>query len=91
MTITAETASVLFTAAATATNWKATNLGRMTDINHGGDTWTVLLPSGGPDEPVKAEITWRSGWGGTDYVGLQATWGQTLQIVEAALAATRIH
>ncbi|MFC8449522.1 hypothetical protein [Kitasatospora sp. NPDC057223] len=36
MIITTTTASAVFTTAATATHWKATNLGLTTHVNHGG-------------------------------------------------------
>ncbi|MCX4749262.1 hypothetical protein OG455_27780 [Kitasatospora sp. NBC_01287] len=90
MTIAAAHANAVFTAA-TAARWTTTNLGRVAHVRHGGETWTVALPPMGADpQPVKAEITWRESWSGADYVGVHATWLQTIEIVEAAAAATRV-
>ncbi|WP_199570559.1 hypothetical protein [Streptomyces murinus] len=85
----ANTISAVFTAATTAAHWKRTNLGLMADVNHGSYGWTVLLPGDGTT-PVQAEITYRAGYGGTEYVGAVATWAQTIQLVESAMAATRV-
>ncbi|MFD7639609.1 hypothetical protein ACFV4P_03055 [Kitasatospora sp. NPDC059795] len=92
MTIAATTTDAVFTAAATATRWKSTNLGLMADVSHAGDTWTVVLPRQGDDaQATKVEITWRESRGGTEHVGVPATWPQTMKIVDAAMAATRTH
>ncbi|MFJ4791711.1 hypothetical protein [Kitasatospora purpeofusca] len=92
MTITAETADAVLGKAAASTHWTATNLGLTADVSHGGDTWTVTLPpvETGAD-PVRAQITWRESWGGAEYIGVAASWAQTMAIVEAAMAATRVH
>ncbi|PWI05493.1 hypothetical protein DIZ27_38845 [Streptomyces sp. NWU339] len=89
------TISAVFTKAATATAWTQTNLGKVTEVTHEGQTWTVLLPGMGTDEageatPSKARITGRLGYGGTTFEDIEATWGQTMGIVEAAVSATRV-
>ncbi|MFJ4668866.1 hypothetical protein [Kitasatospora purpeofusca] len=92
MTITAETAGAVLDAAASSAHWKATNLGLTADVSHGGDIWTVTLPSVETGAgPVRAQITWRESWGGAEYIGVAASWAQTMAIVEAAMAATRLH
>ncbi|MEU5389475.1 hypothetical protein [Kitasatospora cineracea] len=92
MTITATTADAVFAAAANAAHWNSTNLGLVTDVNHGGDIWTVILPrQDDPARATRAEITWRENWGGAEYVGAPATWLQTMPIVDAALTVTRAH
>ncbi|MEU7092990.1 hypothetical protein [Kitasatospora aureofaciens] len=88
-TISAETATTVFTAAARATHWTRTNLGLRTEVSHGGYGWTVELPAG--DEPHRARIAFRDSWGNVEHLDVPATWGQTLPIVEAAMAATRVH
>ncbi|MFB7113483.1 hypothetical protein [Streptomyces sp. NPDC056291] len=84
----AATSSAIFTAAATATSWKKLNTGLTTTVSHGGYVWTVQLPPS--EEGAKAEIIACSGYGGTEFMTVQATWGQTFEIVEAAMAATRL-
>ncbi|WP_019061734.1 hypothetical protein [Streptomyces prunicolor] len=89
------TTTAVFAAAATSTTWIQTNLGKVTEVNHEGQTWTVLLPGMGTDEagqatPTRARITGSEGYGGTELTDVEATWGQTIGIVDAALAAARI-
>ncbi|MDX2647941.1 hypothetical protein PV341_31105 [Streptomyces sp. PA03-1a] len=85
-TITTATTDAVFAEAARATSWKVTNLGPVTEVRHGSYTWTVQLPTGsGP-----ATVTHRDGWGGVEFVGITATPAQTIGIVEAAMAATRV-
>ncbi|MGA5599594.1 hypothetical protein ACPCUF_00910 [Streptomyces griseoincarnatus] len=90
------TIPAVFIAAAHATAWTQTNLGKTTEITHEGQTWTVLLPGMGTDgagepEPTKARITHYQGRGGdVEHVDVEATWGQTMRIVEAAMSATRV-
>ncbi|MEU1853926.1 hypothetical protein ABZ499_32885 [Streptomyces sp. NPDC019990] len=81
------TTTAIFAKAATATTWQSTNLGLRATVDHDGFTWTVQLPKEGEG---RAYISGSTGHGGdtSDYV--EATWGETFQIVEAALAATRI-
>ncbi|MFF5668839.1 hypothetical protein ACFY8S_01665 [Streptomyces hygroscopicus] len=89
------TFTAVFAAAASSTAWIQTNLGKVTEVTVDGQTWTVLLPSMGTDEagqptPSKARITGHLGYGGTQFTDVEATWGQTIGVVEAAMAATRI-
>ena len=81
------TATAIFTAALTATRWHRTNLGLHTEVDHGGFTWTVQLPQ----ESGRAYISGSTGWGGDTSTFVEATWGETLPLVEAAMAAIRIH
>lgn len=90
------TLTTVFATAATSTTWIQANLGKATEVNHEGQTWTVLLPGMGTDEagnatPTKARITGYQGYGGTEFTDVEATWAQTVGIVDAALAATRAH
>ncbi|MEC3995187.1 hypothetical protein VSR01_17260 [Actinacidiphila sp. DG2A-62] len=86
----AATISAVFTAAASSTYWKLVNGSEwITEVSHGGYTYYVELRKS--DEPVQAEITGRLGYGGTEFLSVAATWGQTFPIVEAALNATRVH
>lgn len=78
--------SAIFTAAATATSWQRTNLGLRTEVTHGGFDWTVQLPR----ESGRAYIAGSGGWGGDTAEYVEATWGQTFPIVEAAMSATRV-
>jgi hypothetical protein len=83
----ATTISAVFTAAATATSWKNTNLGPTTEVStEDGYRYTVRLPKGSG----KAFIAGRDGYGGGEFLDVEATWSQTLPIVEAVMAATRI-
>lgn len=87
--------AAVFIAAAHATTWTQTDLGKSTEITHEGQTWTVLLPGMDTDEaggaiPAKARITSYQGHGTTVNLGVEATWGKTIGIVEAAMAATRV-
>lgn len=84
----ATTTAAIFTAAATATNWQRTGLGLSTSVPHGGFDWTVLLPKEGQG---RAYIAGSSGRGGDTSEYIEATWGETFAIVDAALAATRLH
>ncbi|MFJ7592517.1 hypothetical protein ACIQZO_35130 [Streptomyces sp. NPDC097617] len=79
--------AAIFTAAATATSWQRTNLGLNTRVDHGGFTWTVQLPP----ESGRAYISGSSGWGGDTCEYIEATWGETLSIVDAATIATRVR
>jgi len=78
--------AAVFAAAANATAWKSTNLGPRTEVNHAGYTWTVQLPAEGTGP---ARITGREGHGGTDFLDITATPGQTVGIVDAAVSALR--
>ncbi|WP_030236859.1 hypothetical protein [Streptomyces sp. NRRL S-350] len=88
MTVTAETATAVFAAAASSTYWIRTNLGPRTVVSHEGYDWTIELPAG--DQPGRARITYCAAWGNTEFLDVPAAWGQTIQIVEAAMAATRV-
>ncbi|WP_405893771.1 hypothetical protein OG272_15970 [Streptomyces sp. NBC_00104] len=83
----ATTTNAIFAAAATNTYWTSTNLGLTTQVNHDGYTYFVRLPKGSG----KASIVGREGFGGSEYVDATATWAQSFPIVEAAMAATRVH
>jgi hypothetical protein len=76
----------VFAAAAAATRWTSTNLGPRTEVDHAGYTWTVELPAEGQGN---ARIAGRYGYGGTELLDVQATPGQTIGIVEAAMSAFR--
>ncbi|MEU7323380.1 hypothetical protein ABZ682_22935 [Streptomyces griseoviridis] len=80
--------AAIFTAATTATNWKRTNLGLSTKVPVDGLDWTVRLPREGHG---KAYIAGSSGWSGDSAEYIEATWSETFAIVDAALAATRLH
>ncbi|MFF6801091.1 hypothetical protein [Streptomyces sp. NPDC012616] len=91
----ATTTNAVFAAAATSTTWLRTNLGTIAEVSVDGHTWTVLLPGMGTDEaghkvPSKARITGRLGYGGTEFTDIEATWGQAIGIVDAAMSAIRI-
>ncbi|MGW1659104.1 hypothetical protein [Streptomyces atratus] len=51
------TLTIVFATAATSTTWIQTNLGKATEVNHEGQTWTVLLPGMGTDEASNATPT----------------------------------
>jgi hypothetical protein len=83
--------SAVFTAAASSTYWKFVNHSSwITEVSHGGYTYYVELPKS-DTEPVQAEITGRLGYGGTEFLSVAATWGQTFPIVDAVLATNRVH
>ena len=84
--MTANDTAAVFAAAAIATGWTRTNLGPRTNVTHGTYTWTVQLPAAGQG---KARITGRDGYGGAEFTQVEATWGQTAAIVDAAMAALR--
>ncbi|MFJ1607008.1 hypothetical protein ACIOHS_27095 [Streptomyces sp. NPDC088253] len=84
----ATTTAAIFTAASTATSWKRTNLGLSVEVPADGFDWTVRLPQEGHG---KAYIAGSSGWGGDTAEYIEATWGDTFAIIDAALAATRLH
>ncbi|MEU5497935.1 hypothetical protein [Streptomyces griseofuscus] len=81
------TTDMVFTLAIGATSWKRTNLGLTTTVSHAGYTWTVRLPKG----HGKAYIDGREGYGGSEFAQAEASWAQTGLIVDAAMAATRVH
>ncbi|MFI1703008.1 hypothetical protein [Streptomyces griseoruber] len=83
----ATTTAAIFAAATTVTSWQSTNLGFSTRVDHDGFTWTVQLPKEGHG---KAYISGSSGFGGDTSEYVEATWRETAEIVEAAMAATRI-
>ncbi|MET7809792.1 hypothetical protein ABZT26_02895 [Streptomyces sp. NPDC005395] len=83
----AVTTSTVFAKAASADYWIKTNLGLTAYVNEAGYTYTVRLPKEGFG---KAFIAGRSGYGGCELFDLEATWAQTLPIVERAQSATRI-
>ncbi|TFV33186.1 hypothetical protein E4K10_30365 [Streptomyces sp. T1317-0309] len=76
-----------FTAAGTATHWTSTRLGLTTQVDEGGYTYCIRLPKGSG----KAFIASRDAYGGGEHLDIEATWTQTMTIVDAAMAATRIH
>ncbi|MFZ3595076.1 hypothetical protein [Streptomyces sp. BH104] len=84
----------VFTAAGTATAWRHTNIGAIAEVSHGGYTWTVNLPTAGRDgeeeAPARARIIGRFGWGGTEGMSVNATWGQTIPIVDAVMTSRRV-
>ncbi len=86
----AATIAAVFAAAGRATTWKRTNLGASTEVSHGPGWWTVTLPpeAGGHGEshPVKAWITDYTGPSGYVALGIEATWAETVAIVDAVLA-----
>jgi len=74
--------------------WKETNLGAITEVNGAGYTWTVNLPHSERDDqgqkiPAKARITGRSGFGGDEFLDIEATVTQTVAIVDAVMATRR--
>lgn len=79
------TTTEVFAKAATATGWKQTNLGLLIQISHGPYWYTVQLPSGD-----RALIIGREGIGGSEYDITYATWPQTIEITEAAMATIRV-
>lgn len=79
------TVTAVFAKAATTT-WTRTNLGPRTQVTHDGYTWYVQLPAAGQGQ---ARITGRDGYGGTEYLDIPATWGQTVALVDAAMPALR--
>ncbi|CAL9536115.1 hypothetical protein [Streptomyces sp. enrichment culture] len=79
------TATEIFEAANQATDWKRLTTGLVATVNHGGYTYTITLPGSAP-----AEITWRTGFGGTEYVGAQGDWRLTLRLTDAAMGALRV-
>jgi hypothetical protein len=81
------TATAIFTAAASATGWKRTSLGLQVEVTHRGTTWTVRAPQdAGP-----AYIAGGSGYGGDTVEYIEASWPETHDIVDAAMAAARVH
>lgn len=78
--------SAIFTAAATATSWQRTVLGLCAKVANGGCDWIVALPKEGEG---KAYIAGSCGYGGETATFIEATWGETIPIVDAAMAATR--
>lgn len=81
----------VLTKAGTATNWTQTNLGAITEVSHGGYTWTVNLPPDTGEVPPKARVTGRLGYGGTEHLDVEATYGQTIAIVDSVMASRRLH
>ncbi|MGJ3558931.1 hypothetical protein ACR6C2_08100 [Streptomyces sp. INA 01156] len=79
--------TAIFAAAAGATGWKRNSLGLQAKVSHGGFTWTVRAPQ----DAGKAYIAGSSGYGGETSEYIEATWPETIRIVDAAMAATRIH
>lgn len=86
----AVTTEAVFAEAARSTSWKVTNLGPVTEVSHNGYTYSVQLAPADAPKPYPAAITYRAGYGGTDFLDVPATWAQTAGIVEAAMAATRV-
>lgn len=78
-----DTAAAFAAAADPTAHWTRTNLGPRTEICHHGYTWTVELPASGEG---KARITGRYGYGGTERIDIEATWAQTIAIVDQAQA-----
>ncbi|MEV6738672.1 hypothetical protein AB0N14_17755 [Streptomyces sp. NPDC051104] len=74
--------------AATTSDWRRTGQGLSTEVRVDGFDWTVRLPKEGQG---RAFIAGSSGWGGDTAEYIEATWGETFAIVEAAMAATRVH
>jgi hypothetical protein len=81
------TATAIFAKAADAADWKRTSRGLSAEIPQGGFTWTVRLPQEGEG---RAYISGSSGWGGETGEYIEATGLETIRIVEAAMAATRL-
>ncbi|MEV5677025.1 hypothetical protein [Streptomyces sp. NPDC052179] len=81
------TRNAVFAAAAQATHWTRLNTGLRTEVTHSSYTYTVDVPSG--EDPARARITYRAGFGGTEVLNKVATWGQTAGIVETAMGALR--
>lgn len=86
-TVPATTLTALFASAAEATSWKHTTLGLRTEIQHAGYAYTVQLPQ----DSGAAYIAGRSAWGNHECLHIEATLAETLPIVEAAMAAIRVH
>ncbi|WP_228994703.1 hypothetical protein [Streptomyces sp. DH8] len=85
----ATTRNAIFEAATQSTYWQRLNIGLRTKVSHGGYTYTVDVPSG--DDPAQALITYREGYGGTEFLSEVATWAQTMLIVDTAMGALRVH
>ncbi|MFJ5890324.1 hypothetical protein [Streptomyces californicus] len=85
----ATTRNAIFESAAQSTHWQRLNIGLRTEVSHGGYKYTVDVPSG--DDPAQALITYRAGYGGTEFLSEAATWLQTMLIVDTAMSALRIH
>jgi hypothetical protein len=84
-----DTRAAVFAAAAASTYWVTTNLGHHTKVWHGGDEYTVEL-----DHECRylARITYRYGWGGTEFItGANATQEQHRGVVKAFRAAPPSH
>jgi hypothetical protein len=81
-----DTTTAVFAAAATATRWTRTNCGPRTTITHAGYTWTVELPATGEG---KARIVGRDGHAGAEHLDVEATWSETIAIVDQAQAGLR--
>ncbi|WP_309317426.1 hypothetical protein [Streptomyces salinarius] len=82
--ITPEAAAAVFTAAASVTGWRRTNLGLRAEVAHAGCRWTVVLPV-----DSRAEITHREHTGDVEHVHALAPWSTTVTLVDAAVAAVR--
>ncbi|MFI9418044.1 hypothetical protein [Streptomyces werraensis] len=80
--------TAIFAKAAQATSWQHTNLGLTAKVAHDGCDWTVRLPREGEG---RAYISGSSGWGGSTAEYVEAAWSETARIVDAAMAATRLH
>ncbi|MEV6565893.1 hypothetical protein [Streptomyces kronopolitis] len=85
----------VFGAAQRSTSWKHNSLGAVTEVTHAGHTWTVNLPPAqlddyGREAPVRARIIGRFGYGGSEVLNVDATWGQTVGLVDAVMAARRV-
>ncbi|MDX3695058.1 hypothetical protein PV726_32920 [Streptomyces europaeiscabiei] len=84
-----ETRAAVFAAAAASTYWETTNLGHHTKVWHDGCECTVEL-----DHECRylARITYRYGWGGTEFItGANATQEQHCGVVKAFWAASPSH
>jgi hypothetical protein len=89
MDITPATAELVFSIAAARGSWKRTNLGATAEVTYGSYTWTVLVPAASGSDPVKARIVGRDGFGGSEFLDVEATWGQTMDVTDAAMSALR--
>jgi Tfp pilus assembly protein PilV len=88
------TSAAVFATAAASTTWTPTNLGLSTEVTHDFYRWTVRIPPAelgtwGEEVPARARIVGRSGYGGTEHLDVEANWGQTACIVDAAMRAVR--
>lgn len=81
-----DTAAIFAAAADPAAHWTRTNLGPRTEIHHGCHTYTVELPADGEGQ---ARIVARDGYGGTESLHIEATWPETIAIVDQAQADLR--